>query len=324
MYDTIIIGAGPAGLTAGIFASRRKMKTLIISKDIGGQVLLANEIENYPGFEKIKGGDLIEKMKAQVVKLGVKIENGEISEIKRTENKNFLVYSNGKEYETKTVIIAMGLSHRRLSIPGEKELSGRGVSYCVNCDGFFFKEKTVAVVGGGNSALDAAEVLSKIASKVYLIYRGDKFKGFETLINEVRERRNVELMLDSEIEEIVGSQKVEKIKVFNNKTEEKTEVGLDGVFVEVGRVANTDLLADLVKRNDRGEVLVDEKCATSSEGIFATEGTFAAGDVTQVPFKQITIACGQGTIAALAAYQYIQLKLGNKTATVIDRGSVAA
>lgn len=320
MYDTIIIGAGPAGLTAGIFASRRKMKTLIICKDVGGQVMLANEIENYPGFKKIKGSELINKIHDQVTELGVKIVIEEVREIIKNENDNFTIETGSNKYQAKTVIIAMGLSHRRLSIPGEKEFSGRGVSYCVNCDGFFFKKKTVAVVGGGNSALDAAEVLSKIAAKVYLIYRGAEFKGFETLVNEVQKRKNIEILLNSQIEEIIGKQSVEKIVVKNNKTNNKIELDLNGIFIEIGYIANTDLVARLLKRNEKDEIMVDERCATSVNGVFSTEGAFAAGDVTQVPFKQITIACGQGTIAALAAYQYIQSKLGKEAELIIDRG----
>lgn len=313
MYDTIIIGAGPAGMTAAIYASRREMKTLIVGREIGGQVVWASEIENYPGFKSINNFDLIGKMQEQVQLLGVEIKNDEVKKIEKTAEGRFAVYTSKDKYETKTIIIAMGLAPRRLAIPGETELSGKGVSYCANCDGPLFRNKTVAVVGGGNAALDAAEILSKIAAKVLLVHRSQEFKAFETVVDEVKARPNIEIFLNSEIKEIVGREKVEKIKIKNSQTDEIREEAVDGVFIEIGRIASTDLVADLVERDARNQILVDEKCQTNAEGIFA------AGDVTQVEFKQITIACGQATIAALAAYQYLQLKQGKAAKMVLDR-----
>lgn len=311
MYDTIIIGSGPAGMTAGIYAARREMKALIIGKELGGQLIWASEVENYPGFKSVDNFDLITKIKEQVNALGVEIKTDEIKEIKKVSD-YFLVTTRKEKFEAKTVIVAIGLSPRRLAIPGEEELTGKGVSYCANCDGPIFRDKVVAIVGGGNSALDATEVMSKIAAKVYLIHRREEFRGFEALVDEVKTRDNVELVLSSEIKEIIGKEKLEKIKVFNKKTNKEGELEIDGLFVEIGRLANTDLVKDLVKRDERNQILVDEKCKTNTEGIFA------AGDVTQVPFKQITIAQGQATIAALAAYEYLQLKQGKK-AVVADR-----
>ena len=201
----------------------------------------------------------------------------------------------------------MGLAPRRLAIPGEEEFNGKGMSYCANCDGPFYKDKVVAVVGGGNAALDAAEVMSKIAKKVYLIHRRNEFRGFEALIEDVKERKNIELFLETEIKEIIGKNKVEKIKMTSNKTGEEKELTVDGIFVEVGRVAHTDLVANLVERDENGQIMVDEKQGTK------TPGLFAAGDVTnKSEFKQITIALGEGTIAALSAYQYLQLKEDQK------------
>ncbi|MFH1522697.1 MAG: thioredoxin-disulfide reductase [Patescibacteria group bacterium] len=311
MYDTIIIGSGPAGMTAGIYAARREMKALIIGKELGGQLIWASEVENYPGFKSVDNFDLITKIKEQVNALGAEIKTDEIKEIKKVSD-YFLVTTRKEKFEAKTVIVAIGLSPRRLAIPGEEELTGKGVSYCANCDGPIFRDKVVAIVGGGNSALDATEVMSKIAAKVYLIHRREEFRGFEALVDEVKTRDNVELVLSSEIKEIIGKEKLEKIKVFNKKTNKEGELEIDGLFVEIGRLANTDLVKDLVKRDERNQILVDEKCKTNTEGIFA------AGDVTQVPFKQITIAQGQATIAALAAYEYLQLKQGKK-AVVADR-----
>lgn len=311
MYDTIIIGTGPAGFTAGIYAARREMKTLIIGKEMGGQLIWASEIENYPGFKSINSFDLISRMSEQVKALGVEIKSDEVKKIENKDNK-FVLHTNRDIYEARTVILSLGLSPRRLAIPGEEKLTGKGVSYCANCDGPFYKNKTVAVVGGGNSALDAAEILSKIAKKVYLIHRRDEFRGFEVLVGEIRARKNIEFVLNGEPKEIIGENKLEKIKVFNNKTREEKEIAVDGLFVEIGRIANTDLAAGLAKRNERDEIIVDEKCMTNCPGLFA------AGDVTPVPFKQITIACGQGAIAALAAYQYLQLKRG-ESGEVADR-----
>ncbi|MFH1412446.1 MAG: thioredoxin-disulfide reductase [bacterium] len=296
MYDTIIIGAGVAGMTAAIYTQRRAMKTLIISKDIGGQVNLTFDIENYPGFETISSFELIERMSNQVKKLGVEIKTAEVTEIKKLGDKEFVVKTSSEEFKSKTLILVLGLLPRRLNIPGEQEFAGKGVSYCATCDGPFFKNKKVAVVGGGNSALDAAEYLSKIASDVYLIHRREEFRGFEEVIKEVKERPNVRIILNSKVKEIIGKKKVEKIKIAS-KDEEEIEV--DGIFIEAGRIANTDLVADLVDRDERNQIIINEDCATSNPGIFA------AGDVTQTKFKQITIACGLGTIAALSAYEYL-------------------
>jgi thioredoxin-disulfide reductase len=322
MYDLIIIGAGPAGMTAGIYASRRAMKTLIIGKEPGGQLIWASEIENYPGFMNIKNYELISKMKEQVEALGVEIKTDEVKQIEVREDdkykaegldKYFLLTVGKDVYEAKAVIIAMGLSPRRLAIEGELEFSGKGVSYCANCDGPFFRGKKVAVVGGGNSALDAAEVLSKLCSHVYLIHRSESFKAFDELVNEVKSKENIEIIMNSEIRKISGENKVQSIKVADSKAQEERNIEVDGVFIEVGRIASTDLVGDLVKRDGQSQIIVDEKCRTSHEGIFA------AGDVTQGEFKQITIACGQATIAALAAYQYLQMKKGGVVA-VMDRG----
>lgn len=313
MYDIIIIGAGPAGFTAGIYAARREMKALIIGRETGGQLVWAADIENYPGFKQIQNTDLIEKMADQVKGLGIEIKNLEVNKIEKGEDGKFTIFAGKEKFEAKTVLVAIGLTPRRLAIPGEVEFTAKGVSYCANCDGPFFRDKVIAVVGGGNAAMDAADVMSKIAKKVYLIHRQETFKAFASSIEEATEEGNVEFILNSEVKEITGTNKVEKIKVFNNKTNETNEFAVDGIFIEVGRIAATDLVKDFADRNDKMEILVDEKCATK------TPGFFAAGDVTQVPYKQITIACGQGTIAALAAYQYIQEKEGNNVKVVMDR-----
>jgi thioredoxin-disulfide reductase len=313
IYDILIIGAGPAGMTAAIYAARREMKTIIVGKEVGGQMIWASEIENYPGYLAITSFELINKMQEQVNHLGVQIRINEVKTIEKAGD-IFKIYTNQETIEAKTLLIAMGLIPRRLAIPGEVELSGKGVSYCANCDGPFFKNMSVAVVGGGNSALDAAEVLSKIARQVYLIHRREEFKGFEALANEVKKKKNVMLLLNCEVKNIAGQNKVESIQVANALNQEVKNIKVDGIFIEIGRVAHTDLVSSLAERNEYDQIIVDGKGRT------ATPGLFAAGDVTNIPYKQITIACGQGAIAALAAYEYLQLKEGKEVKPVFDRG----
>jgi thioredoxin-disulfide reductase len=279
---------------------------------MGGQMALSNEIENYPGITSINNFDLIDKFSQHLKSAGVETKISEVKVIEKTSAGTFKLITARESFETRTIIIAMGLNPQRLAIPGEERLAGKGVSYCANCDGPLFKKKIVAVVGGGNSALDAAEVLSKIASKVYLVHRRDTFRAFEELVDEVKARENIEVLTSCEIKEIIGENKVEKLSVLNNQTGKIREIEVNGLFIEIGRIAHTDLVGGLVKRNPHNQIVVDEKCRTSHEGIFA------AGDVTQTEFKQITVAVGQGTIAALAAYQYLQLKQG-RSANVMDR-----
>ncbi|MFA4833778.1 MAG: FAD-dependent oxidoreductase [Patescibacteria group bacterium] len=303
VFDTVIIGSGPAGMTAAIYAARREMKTLVIGKELGGQMAWASAIENYPGFLSIESFDLITKMQAQVKNVGVEIITGEVSSIMEQKDKTFLLKAGGKEYEAKTIIACLGMAPRKLGVPGEKELNGKGVSYCANCDGPFFKGKIVAVVGGGNAALDAAEILSKIANKAYLIHRHQEFKGFEYLIDEVKKRENIELVLDSKIKEIIGADKVKKIIVENIKAGGEREITLDGVLIEIGRAANTEILENFIDLDPENFITVDKNQMTK------TKGLFAAGDFTNGSnFKQIITAAAQGAIAALGAYQYLQIE----------------
>lgn len=302
IYDTIIIGGGPAAFTAAIFTTRREMKTLIIGRELGGQIVWAGEIENYPGFKSILNFDFIEKFKDHALSCGADFKQEEVKVIEKMPDGNFKLITNKEEFVAKTVILTIGLSPRRLAVPGEMEFSGKGVSYCANCDGPLYKGKRVVVVGGGNSAFDAAEVLSKIANEVYLIHRNKEFRAFDGLVNEVYQRENVKIITEAKIKEIKGELKVEKIVYLNSNNQEE-EIAVDGVFIEVGRIAHTDLVSELVERDEKMQLIVNQKMETKTPGIFA------AGDVTNASeFKQISIANGQATIAALSAYKYLQSK----------------
>ena len=308
IYDTIIIGSGPAGMTAAIFATRREMKTLVIGRELGGQVIWAGEIENYPGFKSILNYDFIERLQDQVISCGAEIKNDEVKKIEKVDEDTFKVITNKEEFLARTVILTIGLSPRRLAVAGEIELMGKGVSYCANCDGPLYKGKTVAVIGGGNAAFDAAEVLSKIASQVYLLHRNKEFKAFDALVSEVSHRENIKMLSDVKIKEISGVNKVEKI-VYNNIDGLEEEIKVDGVFIEIGRIAHTDLVSEFVDRDEKMQLMVNNRMETK------TAGLFAAGDVSNASeFKQISVATGQATIAALAAYKYLQSKDSSRTA----------
>lgn len=302
IYDTIIIGAGAAGLTAAIYAARRTLKTLVICKDVGGQTATTSDIENYPGFKRIDGLELMTKFKKQAELYGVTFVNGIVNQIKK-ERDYFSITQGIGIYHGKTVILGFGLSERELEVPGEKEFKGRGVSYCATCDAPLYKNKTVAVVGGGNAALDAAELLSKIASKVYFIHRRNKFTGEQVLIDRVNQAKNVKIIWNSQIIEIKGDKKINSIIIggFPN-SDNKKELNLDGLFVEVGNYAKTDWLKDLVNTNEKGEIIINANCETNVPGIFA------AGDITTTTFKQIVISAGEGAKAALQAYRFLQGK----------------
>jgi len=308
MYDAIIVGAGPAGLTAAIYSSRRNLKTLVLSKGLSDQMTETPQIENYPGFEKIEGFKLIQKFEEQVRDFGVEIIFEEV--VKITQKKNsFIVKTNQKKYEGKTLILAFGKVPRTLDVPGEKEFTGIGISYCATCDAPLFKDKIVAVIGGGNAALDAALLLSKIAKKVYLVHRRDEFRGFESEITKVKKRKNVELVLSHVAVEFKGDKFLRSMIVKSKKTGKGKGLKVDGVFVEIGSIVKTDFVKDLVKLDKNNHIIINNNCETSRPGVFA------AGDVTNTPFKQIVVAAGEGAKAGLNAYNYIH---GIKTDIIAD------
>jgi thioredoxin reductase (NADPH) len=308
LYDTIIVGAGPAGLTAAIYTSRRNLKTLILTKGLGGQTTTTPHIENYPGFKTINGLELAQKMGEQVKDFGVEIKYEEVEEIK-SKGKNFVVKTSENGYESKTVILAFGKTPRSLDVTGEKKFTGKGISYCVTCDGPLFKDKIVAVVGGGNSALEAAIMMKDISKKVYLIHRRDEFRGFESLVEKIKKEDNIELVLSHVVTEFKGEKFLKSIIVENKKNQEKKELKVDGVFIEIGSEVKTDFVKGLVDLDKNNYIIINNNCETSRPGIFA------AGDVTITPFKQIVVAAGEGAKAGLTAYNYIN---GIETTIVAD------
>jgi len=312
VYDSIVIGGAAASLTAAIYAARRAMKTLVIAKSIGGQAAMTDVIENYPGFLSVGGIPLSNRMLKQAMKSGAEVIYEEVNAIEEIPNANdgkpmFLVKTTqGNSYKTKTVILSYGKTPRTLDVPGEGEFGAKGVSYCATCDLPLFKGKIVAVVGGGNSALEAAEYASKICKKVYLIHRRDQFRGFEYLIEEVKKRKNIEILYNTLVKEIKGEHTVHSLVVQNVATNETKEIPVSGVFVEIGSVTKTEFIKQLVKLDQLGQVLTTNNAETYyPDSDKVRPGIFAAGDITQTPFKQIVVSAGEGCKAALQSYNYL-------------------
>jgi len=300
MYDLIVVGGGPAGLTAAIYAARRAMKTLILAKEFGGQAVYASKVENFPGFDLIPGYELMEKMKAQVERLGVEVKNIEATEIKKEDDIFFVRDKDNGAYEGKTIILSFGAVPRKLGLPNEDKFKGNGISYCATCDAPFFKNKNVAVIGGGNAALDAALLLAKFAKQVYLVHRREEFKAEEVRVNDAKKLQNIEMILSSEVKEIKGEKNIVGIVVGKVDSGETRELEVNGIFVEIGHIVESEFVSKIVELDERRQIIVNEKNETNVSGVFA------AGDATTVPYKQIVIAAGEGAKAALTAYSYLQ------------------
>lgn len=298
MLDLIIIGGGPAGLTAAVYAARKKMDTLLLTKEFGGQPMWTMEIENYMGYQFITGPELMSKFEEQVRRFAVTTRYEEVTGVQRQPDGTFQVQTTDAVYEAKTVILASGKRPRRMGVPGELEFTGRGVSYCATCDGPLFANRTVAVVGGGNSGFQAALELSGVANQVYLIVRS-KFHADPILVDKVLAAANVEILQGYQPAAIFGAQFVERFTVQTVDRQEMRELAVQGVFVEIGLEPNTEFLGEIVRLNEWNEVIVD---CRSNTGI---PGLFAAGDVTNGPDKQIVIAAGDGAKAALMAHEYL-------------------
>ena len=300
LYDVIIIGSGPAGLSAAIYAQRAKLATLVIEKApmSGGQILNTYEVDNYPGIPGVGGFDLGSKFRAHADALGCSFVTAEVREIQEEEGKKKIV-TEKETYETKTLILATGATHRKLGVPGEEELMGMGVSYCATCDGAFFKGKTTAVIGGGDVALEDALFLARLCEKVYLVHRRDEFRGAKVLQERVFETENIEVVWDSVVEEIQGKDTVEKISIYNKKKEEKSELEVQGVFIAVGIQPNTEIYRNLVKMDEGGYIIAGE------DGVTQTKGVFAAGDLRTKQLRQVITAASDGANAVTSVEKYL-------------------
>lgn len=299
IYDVIIIGGGPAGITSAIYTSRQLLKTLVITRDVGGQVVKTPDIENYPGFDLVSGPELANKFINQAKKFGSEIIFDEVIKIEEKENK-FQIFGQKDIYQSHSLILAFGKVPRRLNIPGEKEFKGKGVSYCATCDAPFFKSKTVVVSGGGNSAFDAALLLSKIAQKVYLIHRRDEFTAEEIRVKKIKSLKNVEIITKAKVSEIKGTTNVEA--VVYSKDNKTIELKADGIFVEIGYIVEDGLIKNFVDMDEKNQIIVKKDHSTSRPGVFA------AGDLTNSYYKQIVISAGEGAIAAISVAKYLDSK----------------
>lgn len=299
VYDVVIIGAGPAGLTAAIYAARARLSTLVLEKGVpGGQVATTNEIENYPGYAKIMGQDLAMRMKEQAEAQGARIEAAE-AVAADLDVPVKTVHTGAGRFQGRAVIIASGSEPRKLGVPGEDRLRGFGVSYCATCDGAFFQDKDVAVVGGGDSAFQEATFLTRYARRVIIIHRRDSFRTQPALLEKARRDPKIEFITDAVVEEIIGDKAVEGLRLRNVKTGERRELAVGGVFPYIGHQPNSGFLPPGVKRDELGRVVAGEDTRTTVPGVFA------AGDIRPKMLRQITTAVADGATAAMAAEHYL-------------------
>lgn len=300
MYDLIIIGSGPAGLSAAIYAQRAMLNTLTIEKNVmsGGQILNTYEVDNYPGYKGINGFDLGMKFREHADSLGAKFIEENVQEIVVVDNVKRVITDQGT-YETKAIIIATGARYRKLEVPGEAEFSGMGVSYCATCDGAFFRNKTTCVVGGGDVAIEDAIFLARMCEKVYVIHRRDEFRAAKSLQEKLFSMDNVEIIWDSKVKQIKGDEKVSSLEVINVKTNEETNISTDGVFIAVGIIPNSDEFSSAVAMNEQKYIIAEENCSTDIDGVFA------AGDIRTKMLRQIITAASDGANAVTSVQNYL-------------------
>jgi thioredoxin reductase (NADPH) len=298
----IIIGSGPAGLTAAIYTARAMLDPLVISgSQLGGQISITSEVENYPGYpEGTTGPELAELMRKHAEKFGSRILVDEVTQVDLGKGSPFRVKTHAEEYETEALIVSAGASPRRLGVPGEEELIGRGVSFCATCDGFFFREKEILVVGGGDSAMEEAIFLTRFAKTVRVIHRRDELRAGETLKRRALANPKISFIWDSVVQEVMGNGNVEAVRVRNVKTEEEQELPTDGVFIAIGHIPNSALFQGQLDIDSRGYLLTDEHMQTNIPGVFA------AGEIQDPTYRQIATSVGQGCAAAIMAERWLE------------------
>ena len=301
MYDIIIIGAGPAGITAAIYAARRKLNFLVLSLDIGGQMSWSSDVDNYPGLPDLPGVDVVEKFQKHMKDYNIKVKQEEVINVQK-KLRTFVVKTKKFSYEAKTVLIASGKKPKKLNVPGEEEFLGKGVNYCATCDAPLQKNKILAVIGGANSALDAANFLSKYAKKIYLLDVNSKLGGEPVLRDKVLKNKKITHIPGVKVLEIIGEKFVNSLKYIQNN--QNKILKLEGVFIEVGLVSKADFIK-LVKKNKWGEIMIFRSTKSHEENLTSVPGIFAAGDITDIPAKQIAAAVGEGCKAALAIFDYL-------------------
>ena len=303
VYDLIIVGAGPAGLSAAIYSVRKKLKTLILTEDLGGQITEAHRVENYLGIPEISGVDLIERFRDHAKKFKIEIKEGiDIKEIKTQDPNSFVIATDQGDFTSRTIIATTGKSYRELKVPGAKEFEGKGITYCATCDAPLYKNKTVAVIGAGDAGQDAVWQLTQYAKKVYLLNKYPEMKGANIQMQEkIKNSEKVTIFNNCEPLEVKGEKFVKSLVFKHNGLGETKEIIVDGIFVEIGSAPSSDFLNNVVKLNEKKEIIIDHLTnATSQPGIFA------AGDVTNILYKQLVIAAGEGAKAALSAYEYLK------------------
>jgi thioredoxin-disulfide reductase len=296
IYDAIIIGAGPAGITATVYAVRKGMRIAVISKDIGGQVTKTSVVENYTGYQEITGEELAKKFNEHMKEFKLDFKQTKVRNLTK-DNNIFTVDTEKEKFQGKTLIIATGAKPRELEVEGEKEFKNKGVTYCATCDAPLFTGKDVAVIGGGNSALESGLQLVGIANKIYMINKNESFKGDKILIEKIKANPKVKIINNAYTEAILGEKFVRQIRI--NQKGKQIRIDIQGVFVNIGYIPNTRIAENLVRLNSRGEIEIDSFGQTNVPGIFA------AGDCTDIPYKQIITAAGAGAIAALSAFNYL-------------------
>ena len=300
-YDVAIIGGGPAGLSAAVYAARGGMKTVIFEKAlVGGQITTTADVENYPGFEdNMSGFDIADKMRKQAEKFGTEIKQENIKSI-QSDSFDKIVETDSNKYKVKSIILATGANPRKLGVQGEAKYTGRGVSYCATCDGALYRNKTVAVVGGGDSAVEEAIFLTKFAKKVYIIHRRDELRAVKLIQKRAFENDKIEIIWDSIVKEIKGGDFIERIELYNKKTKEISDLELDGIFIYVGIIPNNELVKSIVELDKQGFILTDETMCTKIPGLYAT------GDVVHKVLRQVVTAASDGAIAAFSAEKWTE------------------